>query len=173
MNSNKRKEGPNDNDRAKGAKRNKVCGMVPFFYTNIFRRNSNLGARMIETFCCEIQGAFECMIHQAYPICWLSSPYSYFTSGPHFLPPSQLIVDPHLIFTLCLTSIQGGSGGKWQTPHQQAKMASFRGEHGTIEPGDVGIWATCARGQEGKATIELRNMLQKVRGHLHGLDHCY
>jgi hypothetical protein len=105
MNSNKRKEGPNDNDRAKGAKRNKVCGMVPFFYTNIFRRNSNLGARMIETFCCEIQGAFECMIHQAYPICWLSSPYSYFTSGPHFLPPSQLIVDPHLIFTLCLTSI--------------------------------------------------------------------
>lgn len=62
---------------------------------------------------------------------------------------------------LFLTAIQGGSGGKWQTPHQQAKLASIRGR-GIIEPGDVGIWATCARGQEGKATVELRSLLHKV-----------
>jgi hypothetical protein len=31
MNSNKRKERPNDDDRGKGAKRNKVCNMVTFF----------------------------------------------------------------------------------------------------------------------------------------------
>lgn len=54
MNSGKRKERPNDNDRGNGAKRNKVCNMVTFFYTNIFRRNSNLRARMTETVCCEI-----------------------------------------------------------------------------------------------------------------------
>jgi hypothetical protein len=57
---------------------------------------------------------------------------------------------------------QGGSGGKWQTPHQQAKLAS-RGT-GKIEPGDMGIWATCARRQEGRATEELKAMFEEVRG---------
>lgn len=59
-----------------------------------------------------------------------------------------------------LTSNQKGSGGKWQTPHQKAKAAS-RGS-GTIEPGDAGIWATCARNQEGKATEELKAMFEEV-----------
>jgi hypothetical protein len=59
-----------------------------------------------------------------------------------------------------LTSDQGGSGGKWQTPHQKVKEAS-RG-NGKIEPGDAGVWATCARNQEGKATGELKAMLEEV-----------
>ncbi|TVY84765.1 tRNA acetyltransferase TAN1 [Lachnellula suecica] len=62
---------------------------------------------------------------------------------------------------------KGGSGGKWQTPHQQAKVASVRGT-GTIEPGDIGIWATCARGQEGRATVELRSMLHQFAEQFYG-----
>lgn len=56
--------------------------------------------------------------------------------------------------------MQGGSNGKWQTPHQQTKMASKSG--GKIEPGDQGIWATCVKGKEGKATEELRSLLEEV-----------
>jgi hypothetical protein len=55
---------------------------------------------------------------------------------------------------------QGGSGGKWQTAHQQAKSAA-RGS-GKIEPGDAGIWATCARSQERRASTELKSMLEEV-----------
>lgn len=33
---------------------------------------------------------------------------------------------------------------------------------GKIEPGDIGIWATCARGQEGRATEELKSMFEEV-----------
>ncbi|KAF4637941.1 hypothetical protein G7Y89_g155 [Cudoniella acicularis] len=63
---------------------------------------------------------------------------------------------------------KGGSGGKWQTPHQKAKMAAFRGR-GTIEPGDVGIWATCARNQEGRATTELRSLLYQCAERYYGI----
>ncbi|TVY49196.1 tRNA acetyltransferase [Lachnellula occidentalis] len=62
---------------------------------------------------------------------------------------------------------KAGSGGKWQTPHQQAKLASNR--RAIIVPGDVGIWATCARGQEGKATIELRSLLHKFAEQFYGI----
>jgi hypothetical protein len=59
--------------------------------------------------------------------------------------------------------MQGGSGGKWQTPHQKAKatMAHHRG-NGKIEPGDVGIWATCIKGKEGAATEELKSLFDEV-----------
>lgn len=40
-------------------------------------------------------------------------------------------------------------------------VLSSRG-NGKIEPGDVGIWATCARGQEGKATEELKAVFNDV-----------
>ncbi len=59
---------------------------------------------------------------------------------------------------------KGGTGGKWKTPHQQEKMA-VRGS-GSIEPGDKGIWATCARNHEGRATEELRDMFEEVPTHL-------
>ncbi|KAK0110420.1 hypothetical protein ONS96_002033 [Cadophora gregata f. sp. sojae] len=62
---------------------------------------------------------------------------------------------------------KGGSGGKWQTPHQKAKIAS-RGS-GKIEPGDVGIWATCAKNMEGRATEELRVMFEECAERFYGI----
>lgn len=62
---------------------------------------------------------------------------------------------------------QGGSGGKWQTPHQKEKLAS-RGS-GKIELGNQGIWATCARNQEGRATEELKAMFEEVSEQLYSL----
>ncbi|KAH7369887.1 hypothetical protein BKA65DRAFT_7169 [Rhexocercosporidium sp. MPI-PUGE-AT-0058] len=62
---------------------------------------------------------------------------------------------------------KGGNGGKWQTPHQKAKIAS-RGS-GKIEPGDIGIWATCARNMEGRATEELKVMLEECAERFYGL----
>ena len=59
--------------------------------------------------------------------------------------------------------MQGGSGGKWQTPHQRAKAAlAHRRGNGKIEPGDVGIWATCIKGKEGAATEELKGLFEEV-----------
>lgn len=59
--------------------------------------------------------------------------------------------------------LQGGSGGKWQTPHQKA-MAAATSHHGgeKIEPGDMGIWATCVKGKEGAATEELKGLFEEV-----------
>ncbi|CAL3971838.1 unnamed protein product [Diplocarpon coronariae] len=60
-----------------------------------------------------------------------------------------------------------GSGGKWQTPHQKAKIAS-RGS-GCIEPGNSGIWATCAKNQEGRATAELKVMFDECAERFYGI----
>ncbi|KAK4236941.1 tRNA acetyltransferase TAN1 [Achaetomium macrosporum] len=46
-----------------------------------------------------------------------------------------------------------GNGGKWKTPHQQAKLALH--QDASLQPGDRGIWITCARHQEGKAAREI------------------
>ncbi|KAJ4291526.1 hypothetical protein N0V88_006123 [Collariella sp. IMI 366227] len=46
-----------------------------------------------------------------------------------------------------------GNAGKWKTPHQQTKMAQHA--EATVQPGDEGIWVTCARHQEGKAAREV------------------
>ncbi|PVH89009.1 hypothetical protein DL98DRAFT_508842 [Cadophora sp. DSE1049] len=62
---------------------------------------------------------------------------------------------------------KGGSGGKWQTPHQKAKITS-RGS-GKIEPGDVGIWATCAKNMEGRATEELKVMFEECAERFYGI----
>ncbi|KAM3069966.1 hypothetical protein ACMFMF_008318 [Clarireedia jacksonii] len=56
---------------------------------------------------------------------------------------------------------KGGSNGKWKTPHQQTKMASMSARGGQIEPGDQGIFATCIKGKEGKATEELRSLFEE------------
>ncbi|PBP23101.1 26S protease regulatory subunit 6B, partial [Diplocarpon rosae] len=60
-----------------------------------------------------------------------------------------------------------GSGAKWQTPHQKAKIAS-RGS-GCIEPGSSGIWATCAKSQEGRATEELKVMFDECAERFYGI----
>ena len=62
-----------------------------------------------------------------------------------------------------LTSSKGGSGGRWRTPHQQAKM-SDRVEMGkTLEVGDQGIWVTFARGMKSKAIREITELCEEVR----------
>ncbi|CAG8954176.1 hypothetical protein HYFRA_00005796 [Hymenoscyphus fraxineus] len=60
---------------------------------------------------------------------------------------------------------KGGSGGKWKTPNHKAKDEV----RVTIAPGDIGIWATCARGQEGKATTELKSILYQFAEKFYGL----
>ncbi|KAI1000303.1 hypothetical protein K3495_g7890 [Podosphaera aphanis] len=62
---------------------------------------------------------------------------------------------------------KGGSGGKWNTPHQRAKTASCRNEK--IEPGDSGIWVTCARGMEEKAREEARGLFDECAEKIYGL----
>ena len=37
----------------------------------------------------------------------------------------------------------------------------------SIEPGDAGIWATCARGKEGKSTIDLRDLFEDYQARLY------
>lgn len=66
------------------------------------------------------------------------------------------------ILSIILISIQGGSGNKWQTPHAAAKSATYTPRGGSIDPGDVGIWATCMKAKEGKATIELKSLFEEV-----------
>jgi len=54
--------------------------------------------------------------------------------------------------------MQGGSGGKWRTPHQISKGD----KRVRIEPGDQGIWATCVKGKEGKCVEELKILFDDV-----------
>ncbi|KAH6844878.1 hypothetical protein B0I37DRAFT_378572 [Chaetomium sp. MPI-CAGE-AT-0009] len=45
-----------------------------------------------------------------------------------------------------------GNAGKWKTPHQQAKVLA---QDAHLQPGDTGVWVTCARHQEAKAAREI------------------
>jgi hypothetical protein len=54
---------------------------------------------------------------------------------------------------------QTGNAGKWKTPHQQAKVLS---QEATLQPGDTGIWITCARHQESKAAREIEVLFAEV-----------
>ncbi|KAI1338081.1 hypothetical protein F5Y15DRAFT_417133 [Xylariaceae sp. FL0016] len=55
---------------------------------------------------------------------------------------------------------KGGNGGKWQTPHQRAKLEAIKGR--SIEIGDMGIWVTCQRFKEMKALDELMSICSEV-----------
>ncbi|KAK3301492.1 uncharacterized protein B0H64DRAFT_39912 [Chaetomium fimeti] len=45
-----------------------------------------------------------------------------------------------------------GNAGKWKTSHQQAKVLA---QDAHLQPGDTGVWVTCARHQEAKAAREI------------------
>ncbi|RDW67932.1 hypothetical protein BP6252_09328 [Coleophoma cylindrospora] len=66
---------------------------------------------------------------------------------------------------------KGGSGGKWQTPHQKSKLEG-RAETSReiIEPGDSGIWATCAKNQERRARDELQAILSESAERIYGIN---
>lgn len=53
-----------------------------------------------------------------------------------------------------------GNSGKWKTTHQQAKMAIMKDS--VPQPGDTGIWVTCARHQELKAGREVIELFNQV-----------
>ncbi|KAI5919718.1 hypothetical protein F4810DRAFT_471858 [Camillea tinctor] len=62
---------------------------------------------------------------------------------------------------------QGGSGGKWSTPHYKAKMEAMKGRH--IEVGDMGIWTTCQRHKESRAMDELVAICDEYGEKLYGI----
>src|SRR5689334_23325544 len=59
--------------------------------------------------------------------------------------------------------VQTGNAGKWKTPHHQAKQLE------ALQPGDQGIWVTCARHQEMKASREVMMLFSEVC-HFHFYD---
>ncbi|KAL1867839.1 hypothetical protein VTK73DRAFT_3920 [Phialemonium thermophilum] len=60
-----------------------------------------------------------------------------------------------------------GNEGKWKTPHHHSKTAALIG--GSVTPGDVGIWVTCARGQEQKAAREVTTLFEEYAEMLYGV----
>ncbi|KAL1887643.1 hypothetical protein Sste5346_010091 [Sporothrix stenoceras] len=63
---------------------------------------------------------------------------------------------------------KGGNNGKWSTPHQKVKTLQV--ERGTVEPGDVGIWVTCARSMEGRAAREMMELFDKYAKKMYGIS---
>ncbi|KAK4136212.1 hypothetical protein BT67DRAFT_440358 [Trichocladium antarcticum] len=60
-----------------------------------------------------------------------------------------------------------GNAGKWRTPHQEAKAGLQQG-HG-VQPGDTGVWVTCARHQEGKAAREVGVLFAEYAEKMYGI----
>lgn len=54
---------------------------------------------------------------------------------------------------------RGGNDNKWKTSHQQTKEGLLEG---VVSPGEMGIWVSCARSQEGKAAREIVAMFDEV-----------
>ncbi len=168
--SGKRKERHTGGEDKRGVKRSKVCSQVAFFFM-----------------CLSID------IHFGFTFRHLKSLWSSWGDRTTFLLirfssdgsiQYYAVVDSHRLLDasdMCffylhiacrpsLIRLQGGTGkGKWQTPHQQEKAVTRGG--GKIEPGDVGIFATCARGQERRATEELKSMFEEVSNHF--LPQCW
>ncbi|KAF4121556.1 tRNA acetyltransferase TAN1 [Geosmithia morbida] len=64
---------------------------------------------------------------------------------------------------------KGGGGGKWRTPHQQAKLGERTAMGKTLEIGDQGMWVTFARGMKGKAIRELNELCEEYGEKLYGI----
>ncbi|CAK7273920.1 hypothetical protein SEPCBS57363_005897 [Sporothrix epigloea] len=62
---------------------------------------------------------------------------------------------------------KGGNNGKWSTPHQ--KVRALQLERGSVEPGEVGIWVTCARNMEGRAAREMMELFNKYAKEMYGI----
>ena len=52
-------------------------------------------------------------------------------------------------------NLQGGKK-QWKAPRREAAEGRM------IQPGDVGIWATCSMKKEGKSVADLRDLFQEV-----------
>jgi tRNA acetyltransferase TAN1 len=51
---------------------------------------------------------------------------------------------------------------QWTTPKQGHRDGGKPAYSRDIEPGDVGIWASCNKGKEGKCVAELKDLFQEV-----------
>ncbi|KAK4216374.1 tRNA acetyltransferase TAN1 [Rhypophila decipiens] len=60
-----------------------------------------------------------------------------------------------------------GNAGKWKTTHQQSKMVIMRDS--LPQPGDTGIWVTCARHQELKAGREVIELFNEYAEKMYGI----
>ncbi|OIW26548.1 hypothetical protein CONLIGDRAFT_634815 [Coniochaeta ligniaria NRRL 30616] len=61
---------------------------------------------------------------------------------------------------------RGGNDNKWKTSHQQTKEGLLEG---IVSPGEMGIWVSCARSQEGKAAREVVAMFEEYAEILYGV----
>ncbi|KAI2627515.1 hypothetical protein GGR54DRAFT_589310 [Hypoxylon sp. NC1633] len=62
---------------------------------------------------------------------------------------------------------KGGSNGRWQTPHQKAKLESLKGKG--LELGDMGIWTTSVKGKERQALQEMMDICNEYAEILYGI----
>ncbi|KAK4185291.1 tRNA acetyltransferase TAN1 [Podospora australis] len=65
----------------------------------------------------------------------------------------------------------GGNGGKWQTPHQMAKAAKH--QESSLQPGEPGIWITCARHQESRAAREVGILFAEYASKMYGIKEVH
>ncbi|KAH6649640.1 hypothetical protein F5144DRAFT_588304 [Chaetomium tenue] len=59
-----------------------------------------------------------------------------------------------------------GNAGKWKTSHQQAKVLA---QDSHLQPGDTGVWVTCARHQEAKAAREIGVLFSEYAENLYDI----
>lgn len=132
----KRKAAPDDRRDERGGKRSKVSA----------------GRSLTLTFAITFAPGYEKMLLRLFE--------AYKMNMRFFSLISSVSWDLDRVYT---DMMQGGSGRKWQTPHQRAKAAMVPHQgNGNIEPGDMGIWATCVKGKEGAATEELKSLFEEV-----------
>lgn len=72
----------------------------------------------------------------------------------------RLYITVSSLYVQYLTILQGGSNGRWQTPHQKAKLEAIKGR--SLEVGDMGIWTTCVKGKERQALGEMMDLCEEV-----------
>ncbi|KAL5597039.1 hypothetical protein BROUX41_006294 [Berkeleyomyces rouxiae] len=65
---------------------------------------------------------------------------------------------------------KGSHQGRWQTPHQKAKMANRSAMGNKVDAGDVGIWVTCQRKLEKKAINEMISICDELCEKLYGIS---
>lgn len=57
---------------------------------------------------------------------------------------------------------QGGSAGRWKTPHHKNNQAQAIEVGKALDVGDQGFWVTYARGMKFKAMREMQDLVEEV-----------
>lgn len=64
---------------------------------------------------------------------------------------------------------QGGSAGRWKTPHHKNNQAHAVEVGRALEVGDQGFWVTYARGMKFKAMREMQNLVEEYGESMYGI----